>query len=649
MPNSKRRTKQVKVDLVGNISRGNILDWLIAIYLVFMMGYLTFNLGGARAETMGGFIVMVGGLVGLHGVGLLLSKPEHRVIDTKALMFVPFLLYVVLHGFFLSPVPWLARGECLLLLQAFLIFWVALHHVRLRSHVWFLLLSFMVIAGFAVLYCYNQYFRLPEILPMGLTQSGQYAGRASGVFGAPTQFAGLMLLVIFPMLVCACVPRLTLVLRILCGYTAGMFILGMYLTYSRGAFVACFVTLVFVPLFVARTWKGRLWGMAGMLMVNVAIALSVYYWGSLFLRERVDLILKQGGEWSRFVMWQAGWGIFCDHPVWGGGLGSFRFLYDQYCPSRGDLEPHYPHNEYLGTLADLGLVGFCLMLIPAGWILWHVFCQWLATPDKTSNGKYKQLRRVPSVKLFIACIMLALGAFAVQSIFEFHLKLPALLFWVAIYFAILCKCYPSQFITLPRNPLCSVMVFVCAVYIAIGLPLSAVKYYQACAYAFEGERRVSQYTKNYATYRSDEAYIDDTIRTLQAAVALEPQHAEAWTWLSAMLTERRRFHPDDTFNIGNEAIVAAEAALDIYAIDEIFWINFGNAVLLHGNHVQAEEAFKRAIAYAPMDSAPWYAYASLLSRLPARRDEALAAVDQALAINPHRGDAKRLRRKILIP
>lgn len=648
MPNSKRRTKQVKAVLFGDISQANALDWFITIYLLAIMSYLVVNLGGARAETMRVFVMMVGGLVGLHTLGWCVSKPANRVIDCKALIFIPFLCYGALHSMLLSPVPWLARGEWLLMGQAFLIFWVTVHNIRLRSQVWLLLLGLVTLAFATVLYAYHQYFHAPEALPMGLTQSPQYAGRASSMFGAPTQFAGLMLLVIFPMLACTFVPRLKAPLRLLCGYMAALFIIALHLTYSRGAFIACLSTCLIIPLFAARTYKGKYGWIACIVILGTGAAAAAYH-GSPMLRERIGTMLNQNGEWSRFVMWETAWKIFKDHPLWGAGLGSFRFLYDQYCPSRGDLAPHYPHNEYLGTLAELGLVGFFLMLVPAVWIIGQVLRTWLAIRDKTAKQNNKRLRRVPSIKLFITCFILGLSAFAIHCFFEFHLKLPALLFWAGIYLAILCKCYPSQLISLPRKPWITVIVVLCGGLLAIGLPLTSMPYYQACAYAFEGERRTFEYSNNFSNHYTNMGFIDDTIRTLEAAVALEPQHAEAWSWLSAMHAQRPRFTPNDTFHIGNEAIVAAENALAIYPIDEMFWINYAHAVLLHGNRSQAEDALKRAIAYAPKDSGPWYAYALFLSDEPTRRDEALAAVEHALAINPHRADAKQLKRKILIP
>ena len=648
MPNSKRRTKQVKVQLIGEISIPNILDWLMAIYLVSVMGFVTLHLGGDRAQTMRECVLLMSGLVGLHTLWWLTCRPEQRLIDTKGLVFIPFLVYVALHWAYFSPVQWLAKGEFLLLVQAFLIFWVTLHNIRLRSQVWFLFIGLMAVAGVAVLHSYNQYFRFPDKLPMGLTTSPQYTGRASGVWGAPAQFAGLLLLVIFPIVIGAVVPRLSQVVRLFCAYVTLMFIFGLYLTFSCGAWIAFFATWIWVPFFAARTLRGRYYGSVATVLGSGVCAVGLYF-SSSFLRERISTVIERGGEWNHFVMWHAAWGIFQQHPFLGSGLGSFRFLFDQFCASNGDLEPHYPHSEYLGVLADLGLIGMLLMLIPAAWIVCQALREWRVIADVVEKRKAKRIRRVPSVKMFIAGISLGLLAFAIHDVFEFHLKSPALLFWVAIYFAILAKCFPSRWISIPQHR--GIVVLICAsgALLAVGLPLFAVNYYQACAYAFEGERRVSAYADPYFKHRGDEAFVEESIGILQAAVESEPLHAEAWTWLSAMLAERAKFSPDEKFNIGNEAIFAAEAAIAIYSQDKIFWINYGNAVLLHGNRSQAEAAFKQAIAYAPMDSTPWFAYASLLSNLPERREEALVAVERALEIYPENVNAQNLRTKLLIP
>lgn len=649
MSKSKRRTKQFKISLVGDVTIRNLLDWVITLCVISIMGVITKQLGGARFETMSDFVPMLGGLLALHAVWLwLAAKSGDSVIDKKVFLFVPFLAYAALHWMVLSPAPWLARGDFLLYVQAFILFWVVLHNMRMRSQVWFLLIGLMAVAGYAVLQSYNQYFRHPDRLPLGLKLSPQYEGRATGTFGAPTQFAGLMLLVIFPMIAAALLPRLSMVVRFFCAYVAGMFCLGMFLTFSRGAFIALFVTLLLTPFFVFKTVRGKILGLFTMFFLSAGTGAGAYF-GSSLLRDRIAQALEQGGEWSRYVMWDAAWGIFKDHPIFGSGLGSYRLMYDEYCRSHGDMAPLHPHNEYLGTLSELGLIGFALMMVPACWVGWKVFRELRITKDVTMMVRRKKVQKAPSIKIFIVGLSLGLVAFAVQEFFEFHLKLPVLLFWVAIYFAVLCKCYPTKVIQLKNRQLVKMGVSLGALAIAIVLPLSSAFHYEAAGYAFEGQRRLKELAKRYAVLRTDREYYADTIAFFERAVAVDPSHAEAWAGLSSVHVETVRSRPNDAKQIGEKAKEAAEKALSIYDRDEVFWIAYANAVILLGDLEEGERAFKKAMELAPMDSTPWYYYANFLGSAPGRRDEALAAIERSLELNPHNAVAKRLQTKILIP
>jgi hypothetical protein len=79
---------------------------------------------------------------------------------------------------------------------------------------------------------------------------------------------------------------------------------------------------------------------------------------------------------NRYAYWRVAFGTFADHPVQ--GIGSGGFVVD-WLHERKVLDPtREPHSLYLGTLAELGLVGFAALLAFLGGVavaarrLWRV-------------------------------------------------------------------------------------------------------------------------------------------------------------------------------------------------------------------------------------------------------------------------------------
>ncbi len=90
----------------------------------------------------------------------------------------------------------------------------------------------------------------------------------------------------------------------------------------------------------------------------------------------------------RMVVWKNTFKMWQDHPVIGVGMGNFRVHYDLYAqaavvdPFWPGFEWHRTHNDYLQALAELGLVGFSLLLIVLGMVAWISLKQ-LMRPDDT--------------------------------------------------------------------------------------------------------------------------------------------------------------------------------------------------------------------------------------------------------------------------
>lgn len=77
---------------------------------------------------------------------------------------------------------------------------------------------------------------------------------------------------------------------------------------------------------------------------------------------------------ERMAHWQAAWGMFQDHPLFGIGIGNYASAYPAYALPHWDDPLGHAHNYYLNVLAETGLVGFgayLAMWIAIFWAAWR--------------------------------------------------------------------------------------------------------------------------------------------------------------------------------------------------------------------------------------------------------------------------------------
>jgi len=130
--------------------------------------------------------------------------------------------------------------------------------------------------------------------------------------------------------------------------------------------LAGLVVLAFLTYF---GWRGILVAIA-----VLCLSFSVAYQVSSSLHERVNLAVSSVTQWNPQVAVKddpVGWRleyyyhtaeIIRDHPLMGVGTGGFVQAYRARVEQAGlDVPPH-PHNQYLFIMAQVGIVGLCLLL-----------------------------------------------------------------------------------------------------------------------------------------------------------------------------------------------------------------------------------------------------------------------------------------------
>ncbi len=101
-----------------------------------------------------------------------------------------------------------------------------------------------------------------------------------------------------------------------------------------------------------------------------------------------------------------------DFPLWGSGLGSYRYIFPKYKHSLAQANYYHAHNDYLELAAETGIVGFLMIMGLAG-------CFWRQLIVKWFNRKSTYVKGL---------VLGGIGggvAMSVHSLTDFNMHIPA--------------------------------------------------------------------------------------------------------------------------------------------------------------------------------------------------------------------------------
>lgn len=178
--------------------------------------------------------------------------------------------------------------------------------------------------------------------------------------------------------------------------------IALIFTFSRGSWLAMFISFVFMTILSRRNIKR---------LIPVFILIAVLFLFPVF-SERIFFTFKSGGDSDRFKYWLVALKMIKEHPFFGMGAGTFMANFSKYLPF---YNVAYAHNCYLQIWAETGVFSLISFMLFVSSFIYLVVKKFLASKDF----------------LLLGLLSGAIG-FLVHSFFEtnlYSLRL-AILFWV---------------------------------------------------------------------------------------------------------------------------------------------------------------------------------------------------------------------------
>ncbi len=420
-PNGRRRR--------SSISAGrSVYEW--AALLLVAAGPLlgTWLFGGVRLWSVGPLL-----LLSLAAAALYLLRPLFfRVAEPirwppGATILCLFLLYGAVRVP-ASPSPMDATVEVLRLAGYLFALWVwvglSADQGRWRWLLGLLLLSVSIMAWYSIIQHANG-----DRGVLNLVRPEQYAMRASGAYFCPNHFANLLAISLPMGLAIALMPAAGVSLRLLSAYTALVSLYPLYLTASRSAWLGMAAGLTVLPSLLAlRRGVGRaLLALVATPLLLAAVGVLGFFMSPL-VHARVEDAMKGN---IRLSLWRDTLAMIADHPWFGYGPGSYRWVYTRYWRHLDRyLDPEFAHNDFLQLGAEYGVAGAFLLLGGLAYGLVRLFR--LVRDGDAERGGY-----------LIAGFIAAAAAAAIHACFDYnfhvHGNTSMLVAFAGVTLALLCS------------------------------------------------------------------------------------------------------------------------------------------------------------------------------------------------------------------
>lgn len=141
----------------------------------------------------------------------------------------------------------------------------------------------------------------------------------------------------------------------------GLILAALVLTLSRAAYLAMTVLAV-VAVLSLPSWRLRLWAVAGLVIV-LGLILELPFIGTRFSTFGHSVVLRQSIYTEALRM-------LAKRPIFGAGISGFPIRVAPFRPSGEEIEL-YPHNLWLTTWSELGLLGLAAFAVIFFGLIWR--------------------------------------------------------------------------------------------------------------------------------------------------------------------------------------------------------------------------------------------------------------------------------------
>lgn len=673
----------------------DLLEWPLVLLLTALNILLLSQPATGGSESLLPALLLCAAMIPLHALWQLLDrKPGSLRVHPFTLWLLPLWALALLQVLALTPAPWEARHQFTIFTIGLTGFWVGAHHLRKPAQIYLFLsgiASALILSlAMAVLQTTLRIEGLPWVLDVGAmglrgsTSALAAEGIASGAFPSNRQLGTLLATLVPLMAVLGLATRFRRPMRItLLVLTA--ITLGVLVTTRSASSLLIALALLWVAPLVGRS---RDFTIPKAMLITLAITVIALLLGCLLSPATVGWIgsgfaadssapvaaaavtatanapaanaatTAIGNGLSADISGGLGselWHLFASHWLTGIGAGNLDIAL-QYS-AHGSSQPAanavaaipaiFIQSGIIIGAATLGIILFLLASLLRNWRQMP-----LAVPVEQENLDRSWRRYCQPLPTVIAgATLLGLTAFTLELFFADPLRQPCLPVLALSLFGLAAHQLPLRLRALPAHRLAGSAIAAVALLLSVLLLITSVPPLRSRMDTAAVEKQIAAWQQASVSELLQQApKMEQAANRLRDAIQRDPDNAPALTALSNLLVLR---HIASTGQADSQTLAratsAAQAALAIHPHYLPAWLALSQAQHSAGDIQLAEQTLAKATDFAPGNFECWYRMAMLLKQEPGKREQALLAVNKALAIAPANALAQRLHWQLMIP
>lgn len=635
-------------------SPAKVVELVFFLLLTTTLAYGFVNFAGflPYAPKHALFSLLMIGVAAVQGLLVYFRKDSIR-FQLASLLPIPFLGYLFVHSFWISPVPWVTELYVMVFLQAYGFYVIVLNALNRGSGRMQMLIIVYIAYFLMVLVACFQFYLFPDWSPLAQRlRAEQFAHGAAGWFSDPQNLGALVLVLLPSAYLILLMRRFAGPVRIFCGFIS-FFGFVLYFLSSHLFGLLILMTLILVVPFFATGERYARMRMLRWQFLFILIFLPLFWFGTDALRERMEYYLTYQADTLSQTSRGVAYSAFLGAPVFGNGLGSFSSFWDSMTPGVVGGESLYAVSAYAGWLAELGIVGLILLLLPAVWIWGNAYRKWRNTafikvdPDVESRLRKLSPRRrarerarlskgrVPGTKVVLGGLLLGLAAMSLYIVVDYSIHLPAVMFFLAFIFATLVN-FSSPGVKLhvgERYRFTMAMLPLILFTWAYGFGVRSI---EAQWRVTEAGERLAMLESQSGRIFHDPALVYEAEFLLEQALELSPENGEAWLLLGQTRFLRLSMEIYDVVDIANLALSDLLIAKELFPQDWRVHFNLSRALALRGDPIgEILPHLERARQMAPFRAEPLAFLTALQSLQPhSDRQQLQINMNQAIALDP---------------
>ena len=575
-------------------------EWGIFGLVLGMLVFAPLAIGGVGAIPFLVLQTMACGILFLWGIRLW-ANPTYRLIWPPLCWAVLAFVGYAIVRYRCADIEYVARQELIKVVVYAVVFFAVLNNLNRQDLSLALCVGLIIFASVESLYAIFQFATHSTVIrtvfpvstfgsSLNIKESGSlikfwtieqplmYKGRVGGSFVCPNHLAGYLGMILPAALALVVAGRLNHAFKVVLGYLAGLMLIAVVLTLSRGGFIAVSISLLVLLLILVTRRNYR---------ISAILLLVALVWGGYYLathneglgRRYKETYASMGSKDPRSMIWEGAWRMWQDNFWLGVGPGLFDSRYGQYRPVLVQQRPQFAHNDYINTLDDWGLVGALIIVVALALFYWGI-AKTLPFVHRSGNALQAKKSNKPAIVLGGGVAILAMLIHAVTE-FNMHIPANALLAvtWLGLVSSFLRFATESYWISLRW----------------IGKSIATIVL--ILAFAFLNWQCVrGAATSHWLEIAQKQPFGPKRAESLKNALAIEPMNNDISFEIAENLLRSKLSWEDGYASQAREAMLFYEHGMTVNPWDPYNYIGYGSCLDGLGQSRRATSFFDRAVA-----------------------------------------------------